>query len=162
MGSFAGAAASQRVTEAHKGPLRLVSDQPLSARAEGGLTARPTSRAEAKAGPSDPLASSWEGQRSSDKSYPGDNRLVPPESSYRRRCSAPRCRLTPSWGCIRSQGSVCSPVKGVHELGSNRRETGWSLSTVGVGGLRGSALSTRGPERLGRWRTSCPTRGIAG
>ncbi len=27
----------------------------------------------------------WKGHRSSDKSYPGDNRLMPPESSYRRR-----------------------------------------------------------------------------
>ncbi|KKQ44052.1 MAG: hypothetical protein US63_C0036G0011, partial [Candidatus Moranbacteria bacterium GW2011_GWC2_37_8] len=31
-----------------------------------------------------------------------------------------------------SQGFGCSPIKAVRELGSNRRETGWSLSAVGV------------------------------
>ncbi len=55
MGSLAGAAASQKVTEAYKGHLRLVGNQPLSAKAKGGLTVRQTCRAEAKAGPSDPL-----------------------------------------------------------------------------------------------------------
>ena len=47
-------------------------------------------------------------------------------------------------GCTRSQGSGCSPVKAVRELGSDRRETGRSLSAVGVRDLRGSAPSTRG------------------
>ena len=49
-----GAVASQRVTEAPKGPLRLNGNQPLSAKAQGGLTARPTRRAESKDGLSDP------------------------------------------------------------------------------------------------------------
>ena len=31
-----------------------------------------------------------------------------------------------------SQGFGCSPIKEVRELGSNRRETGWSLSAAGV------------------------------
>ena len=39
----------------------------------------------------------------------------------------------------------CSPIKAVRELGSERRETVRSLSGVGVGYLRGAALSTRGP-----------------
>ena len=38
------------------------------------------------------------GHRSTDKRYSGDNRLIPPKSSYRRRCLAPRCRLITSWG----------------------------------------------------------------
>src|SRR6184192_2707622 len=53
-GSLTGAVASQRVTEAPKGSLRLVGNQLSSARAQGSLTARPTGRAGAKAGPSDP------------------------------------------------------------------------------------------------------------
>ena len=53
MGSLTGAVASQRVTEAPKGTLRLVGNQSSSANAEGCLTARPTSRAGAKAGHSD-------------------------------------------------------------------------------------------------------------
>ena len=54
VGSLTGAVASQRVTEAPKGSLSLVGNQASSARAQGSLTARPTGRAGAKAGPSDP------------------------------------------------------------------------------------------------------------
>ena len=49
-----GAVASQKVPEARDGSLRLIGNQPSSVRAEGSLTARLTSRAGAKAGPSDP------------------------------------------------------------------------------------------------------------
>ena len=54
MDSLTGAVASQRVTEALKGTLRLVGNQSLSANAEGCLTARLTSRAGTKVGISDP------------------------------------------------------------------------------------------------------------
>ena len=54
VGSLTGAVASQKVTEARDGPLRLSGNQPSSAKAEGSLTVRPTSRADAKAGLSDP------------------------------------------------------------------------------------------------------------
>jgi hypothetical protein len=50
-----GAVASQNVTEAHEGHLRLIGNQPWSVKAQGGLTARPTGRAGAKAGLSDPV-----------------------------------------------------------------------------------------------------------
>ena len=48
-----GAVASQSLTEAREGPLTLVGNQGTSVRAQGGLTARQTCRAGAKAGPSD-------------------------------------------------------------------------------------------------------------
>ena len=54
-GSLTGAVASQRVTEARDGGLRLVGNQPLSAMAQARLTARQTSRAETKVGHSDPV-----------------------------------------------------------------------------------------------------------
>ena len=53
MGSLTGAVASQKVTEAPNGSLRLVGNQPKSVMVEGSLTARQTSRAGAKAGHSD-------------------------------------------------------------------------------------------------------------
>ena len=65
----------------------------------------------------------WNCHRSSDKRYAGDNRLIDSKSSHRRIGLAPRCRLIASWGWRRSQGSGCSPVKAVRELGSERRET---------------------------------------
>ena len=54
-GSLTGAVASQSVTEAREGSLRLFGNQPLSVKAEESLTVRPTSRADAKAGLSDPV-----------------------------------------------------------------------------------------------------------
>ena len=54
VGSLTGAVASESVTEAPKGSLSLVGHQASSAKTQGSLTARPTSRAGAKAGLSDP------------------------------------------------------------------------------------------------------------
>ena len=81
-----------------------------------------------------------ERSKTSDKSYPGDNRLVGSESSYRRSGSAPRCRLILARGWRRSQAFGCSPIKRIRELGSDRRETGWSLSATGVDAWRESSL----------------------
>ena len=55
VGSLTGAVASQRVTEAPKDTLSLDGNQAQSAKAEGCLTARPTSRAGTKVGLSDPV-----------------------------------------------------------------------------------------------------------
>ena len=155
-----GAVASQRVTEAPKGSLRLNGNQPMSAKVEGSLTARQTRRAGTKVGLSDPTDSEWKGRGLTDKSYPGDNRLILPKSSHRRQGLAPRCRLVASWGWSRSQGLGCSPIKAARELGSERRETVRSLSAVGVRSLRGAVLSTRGPGWTNRWYVSC-LQGIA-
>ena len=54
MGSLTGAVASKRVTEAPKGSLRMDGNHSQSVKAEGSLTARPTSRAGTKVGLSDP------------------------------------------------------------------------------------------------------------
>ena len=53
-GSLTGAVASERVTEAPKGTLRMDGNHSKSVKAEGCLTARLTSRAERKLGLSDP------------------------------------------------------------------------------------------------------------
>ena len=52
--SLTGAVSSQTVTEEFEGTLSTVGNRAQSAMAEGCLTARPTSRADAKAGHSDP------------------------------------------------------------------------------------------------------------
>ena len=54
VGSLTGAVASQRVTEALKGTLRMVGNHSLSVNAEECLTARETTRAGTKVGVSDP------------------------------------------------------------------------------------------------------------
>ena len=154
-GSLTGAVASERVSEALKGSLRMVGNHSKSAKAEGSLTATPTGGAGTKVGLSDPVVRKWDCHRSTDKSYPGDNRLITPKSSHRRSGLAPRCRLIASWGCSRSQGLGCSPIKAVRELGSERRETVRSLSGVGGGYLRGAVLSTRGPGWTDHWCICC-------
>src|SRR5881398_2939776 len=96
----------------------------------------------------------WKECGSTDKSYPGDNRLILPKSSHRRQGLAPRCRLVASWGGSTSQGLGCSPMKAARELGSERRETVRSLSVVGVASVRAVISSTRGPRGLDRWCVS--------
>ncbi len=53
VGSLTGAVASQRVTEARDGHLRMVGNHLSSVKAQGGLTARQTGRAGTKVGLSD-------------------------------------------------------------------------------------------------------------
>ena len=57
-GSLTGAVASERVTEAPKGSLSAARNRAKSAKAEGSLTERQTSRSETKVGLSDPVAPS--------------------------------------------------------------------------------------------------------
>ena len=82
--SLTGAVASERVTEAPKGTLRMDGNHSKRAKSEGCLTARPTSRAGTKVGLSDPAVREWNCRRSTDKSYLGDNRLISPKSPHRR------------------------------------------------------------------------------
>ena len=55
VGSLTGAVASERVSEALKGSLRMVGNHSESAKAEGSLTATPTGGAGTKVGLSDPV-----------------------------------------------------------------------------------------------------------
>ena len=54
-GSLTGAVASERVSEALEGSLRMAGNHSKSAKAEGGLTATPTGGAGTKVGLSDPV-----------------------------------------------------------------------------------------------------------
>ena len=157
-----GAVASKKVTEALKGSFSTDGNRAVSVNAETSLTATPTGGAVTKVGVSDPAVCKWKCRRSTDKSYPGDNRLISPKRPQRRGGLAPRCRLVTSWGCIRSQGFGCSPIKVARELGSERRETVRSLSVAGERDLKGAVLSTRGPGWTDLWCTSCPAKGTAG
>ena len=71
VGSLTGAGASQRVTEAPKGSLRMVGNHSKSVKAEGSLTARPTSRAGTKVGLSDPAVPNGRAVAQRIKATPG-------------------------------------------------------------------------------------------
>ena len=77
-GSLTGAVASQRVTEAPKGSLRMVGNHSKSVKAEGSLTARPTSRAGTKVGLSDPAVPNGRAVAQRIKATPGITGLSPP------------------------------------------------------------------------------------
>src|SRR5271157_1607492 len=71
-GSLTGAVASQRVTEAPKGSLRVDGNHPYkSVKAEGSLTARRTCRAGTKVGLSDPTFPSGRSVAQRIKATPG-------------------------------------------------------------------------------------------
>ena len=55
VGSLTGAVASERVSEALKGSLRMVGNHSKSAKAEGSLTVTPTGGTDTKVGLSDPV-----------------------------------------------------------------------------------------------------------
>ena len=78
MGSLTGAVASKKVTEALKGSFSTDGNRAVSVNAETSLTATPTGGAVTKVGVSDPAVCAWKCRRSTDKSYPGDNRLISP------------------------------------------------------------------------------------
>ena len=63
---------------------------------------------------------------------------------------------------LTSRAGAKAGHKEVRELGLKRRETVWSLSSVGVADLRKPAPSTRGPEWTHLWCTCCHASGIAG
>ena len=78
MGTLTGAVASKRVTEAPKGSLRMDGNHSQSVKAEGSLTARPTSRAGTKVGLSDPAVVSGNAVAQRIKATLGITGLSPP------------------------------------------------------------------------------------
>ena len=77
-GSLTGAVASERVSEAPKGSLRMDGNHSESAKAEGSLTATPTGGAGAKAGLSDPVVRSGTAIAQRIKATLGITGLSPP------------------------------------------------------------------------------------
>ena len=78
VGSLTGAVASQKVTEALKGSLRTDGNRSQSAKAEGSLTARATTRADRKLGLSDPAVASGSAVAQRIKATLGITGLSPP------------------------------------------------------------------------------------
>lgn len=78
VGSLTGAVASQRVTEAREGSLRLIGNQPQSVKAQGSLTARETFRAGTKVGLSDPAVPNGRAVAQRIKGTPGITGLSHP------------------------------------------------------------------------------------
>ena len=94
-----------------------------------------------------------EDHRSTDKRYSGDNRLIPPKSSYRRRCLAPRCRSSHPGAEAGPKGMAVRHLKGTRagfrtSWDSSVPYLPWTLEIWG-----GSALVQEGPEWTNLWCT---------
>ena len=100
-GEFDQAVASERVSEAPKGSLRMVGNHSKSAKAEGSLTATPTGGAGTKVGLSDPVVLSGNAIAQRIKATLGITGLSPQEFTSTEWFGT-RCRLIASWGCSRS------------------------------------------------------------
>src|ERR1700728_1195801 len=98
------------VTEAPKGSLRLVGNQPSSAMAKGSLTARPTSRAGAKAGHSDPAVACGSAVAQRIKGTPGITGSFSPRSHIGGKVWPLDGGFAPPGAEGGPQGLGCSPL----------------------------------------------------
>src|SRR5208282_1068946 len=162
VGSLTGAVSSQRVTEEYEGNLITVGNREESAMAKGSLTARPTGRAGAKAGHSDPVVLNGRAIAQRIKGTPGITGLSPPRVHIDGEVwhldvgsSHPGAGAGPKGLAVRQLKRYASWVQNVV------RQFGPYLPWA-LGYLRGPVPSTRGPGWTDRWCTSCPARGIAG
>ena len=140
----------------------MVGNHSSSVKAEGSLTARPTSRADTKVGLSDPAVERGIAVAQRIKVTLGITGLSPPRVHIDGEVWHLDVGSSHPGAWRRSQGFGCPPIKVVRELGSERRETVRSLSVVGVGNLRRAVPSTRGPGWTNQWCTSCNACCIAG
>ncbi len=100
----------------------MVGNHSQSVKAQGSLTARPTSRAGTKVGLSDPVVPHGRAIAQRIKATPGITGLSPP----RVHIDGEVWHLdvgSSHPGAVVIQGLGCSPIKAVRELGSERRET---------------------------------------
>ena len=118
-----------------------------------------SSRADVKAGPSDPVVPNGRAIAQRTKGTPGITGLSRPRVHIDDAVwhldvgsSHPGAEEGPKGSAVRRSIAV-------RELGSDRREPGRSLSVVGGGHLRRAVLSTRGSEWTSRWRGCYPARG---
>ena len=155
-----GAVASERVSEAPKGSLRMVGNHSKSAKAEGSLTATPTGGAGTKVGLSDPVVLSG-CHRSTDKSYLGITGLSLPRVHIDGvvwqldvGSSHPGAVVCPKGWAVRPLKRYASWVQNVV------RQFG-PYSGAGGGNLIGAVLSTRGPGWTDRWCICCTAKCIA-
>src|SRR5699024_2864489 len=140
----------------------MVGNHSRSVTAEGSLTARPTRRAGAKVGLSDPVGRHGRAIAQRIHATPGITGLAPPRvridgevwhlevgSSHAGAVGGPKgCAARPleryaSW--VQSVGRQFGPYPA------------WAF-----GSLKGAGLSTRGPGWTHHWCTSCSARSIAG
>src|SRR5690625_2542143 len=110
-GSLTGAVASQKVTEALKGSLRMVGNHSTSVKAEGSLTARPTSRAGTKVGLSDRVVLHGRAIAQRIKATPGITGLSPARVHIDREVWYLNVCSSHPWAVVGPKGWAVRPLK---------------------------------------------------
>ncbi len=152
-GSLTGAVASERVSEAPKGSLRMDGNHSQSAKAEGSLTATPTGGAGTKVGLSDPVVLSGNAIAQRIKATLGITGLSLPRVHIDGVVWHLDVGSSHPGAVVGPKGWAVRPLKRYASWVQNVVRQFWPLSGVGVGYLRGAVLSTRGPGWTGRWCT---------
>ena len=155
MGSLTGAVASQRVTEAFKGSLRMVGNHLQSVKAQGSLTVRPTSRAGAKAGLSDPVVPHGRAIAQRIKATLGITGLSPPRVHIDGEVWHLDVGSSHPGAEVRSKGWAVRPLKRYASWVQNVVRQFGLYPVWTIGNLRGSTPSTRGPGRTHLWCIDC-------
>ena len=161
-GSLTGAVASERVSEALKGSLRMVGNHSKSAKAEGSLTATPTGGAGTKVGLSDPVVLSGNAIAQRIKATLGITGLSLPRVHIDGVVWHLDVGSSHPGAVVGPKGWAVRPLKRYASWVQNVVRQVRSLSGVGAGYLRGAVLSTRGPGWTDRWWTGCTARCTAG
>ena len=140
----------------------MVGNQPLSAIAKGSLTVRPTSRAGTKVGYSDPVVLHGRAIAHRIKVTIGITGLSPPRVHIDGEVWHLDVGSSHPGAVVRSKGWAVRPLKRHASWVQNVARQFGPLSSVGVGELRGSDLSTRGPGLTHHWCTGCSVKSTAG
>ena len=161
-GSLTGAVASERVSEAPKGSLRMVGNHSKSAKAEGSLTATPTGGAGTKVGLSDPVVLSGNAIAQRIKATLGITGLSLPRVHIDGVVWHLDVGSSHPGAVVGPKGWAVRPLKRYASWVQNVVRQFGPYPAWGVGHLRGAVLSTRGPGWTDRWCTCCSAKSMAG
>ena len=140
----------------------MVGNHSKSAKAEGSLTATPTGGAGTKVGLSDPVVLSGNAIAQRIKATLGITGLSLPRVHIDGVVWHLDVGSSHPGAVVGPKGWAVRPLKRYASWVQNVVEQFRFLSGVGVGYLRGAALSTRGPGWTDRWCTGCSAKSMAG
>src|SRR5699024_7065716 len=134
----------------------------LSVKAEGSLTARPTSQSGTKVGLSDPVVPHGRAIALRIKATTGITGLSPPRVHINEEDLHINVGSLHPGDVVSLKGGSVRPLKRYASWVQNVVRQFGPYPSWAFGSLKGAVLSTRGPGWTHHWCTSCSARSIAG
>src|SRR5699024_8345448 len=134
----------------------------LSVKAEGSLTARPTSRAGTKVGLRDPVVPHGRAIAQRIKATPGITGLSPPRVHIDGEVWHLDVGSSHPGAVVDLKGWASRPLRRYESWIQNDVSKFGPYPSWTIGSLKGAVPSTRGPGWNHHWSTSCTARSIAG